>query len=884
MTLRRMVQRLVALMRQSRLERELDDEIQAHLELAERDGLARGLSPAQARDEARRAFGGIQQVKEVHRDDRSARWIENLVRDVRYGGAALRRDPGFTLVAVSVLALGIGANTAMFSLVNGILFQPLPFPNPERIVRVWEAPTPDTSNATTTRTFEELKRRSRAFEALSAESLSTATVPINGEPTRLSGRYVSFDHFTVFGVQPLIGRAFRTEEDQPGATRVVILSHAAWQQHFGGDRGILGRDLLLDNEAHQVIGVLPPGAFDRHRARPQDEPASFWRLNAFTPEELAASSHWLNLVGRLRPGVSIEQAQSDVLSVRAQIADQIPAWKKDWSMAVEPFDRLLVGERLRQSIYIALGAVVLVLLIACANITNLLLARSAARRKEMAVRVALGATRGRIAAQLLTESLVLGALGGAAGVVLAAVLIQAAVPLVPAMPFTAEVTLNLRVLAFAGVMAIAVAVLVGVLPAVRVSTGSAAVALNNAGRGSSGANDRARRLIVGAEVAVSVVLICGAFLLFKSLANLQQVDLGVRVDRVLTMSLDLPYDRYPSGTHRAAFYPQVIERLRAIPGVESAAITGEVPLEGANGENLRLPGRDERLLVRFKRADSDYFSTLGIRVVAGRGFTPADRAGTPYVVVINEALARRLRDTFGLVDPVGASIDLPALGFERDRRAAMTIVGVIGNERVDSDLRAPIDEVAYVPIAQAPRMLVKVAVRTRGGDAMAAVPAIRDAVRQLDSRLALADIRPLEQIWERSLSGLREPVWLIGIFAVVSALLAAIGLYGVLSHSVTQQRREIGIRMALGARANDVLSFVARSTLTMVGLGLAAGVAGAAALTRVTNSLLFEVSARDPWALAAGALGMGAIALAAALIPARRATRVDPTTALRAEG
>ena len=882
MTPRRLAQRLLALFRQGRLDRELDNEVQAHLEMAEQEGLARGLTPEQARDEARRAFGGVAQMREIHRDDRSVRWLENLARDVRYGLAALGRDRGFTFVAVSVLALGIGANTAMFSLVDGILFKPLPFPHPERIVRVWEVTTENTSNSTTTSTFEELKRQGRSFEALSAESLSTATVPVNGEPTRLNGRYVSFDHFDVFGIQPLIGRTFRAEEDRAGAPRVVIISHAAWQTHFGSDSGILGRELLLDNEPHQVIGVLPPGAFDRHRARPLQEPASFWRLNAFTPAELAASSHWLNPVGRLKPGVSIEQAQTDVLAVRAQIADQIPAWKKNWSVKVEPFDEMLIGTNLRQSIYLALGAVVLVLLIACANITNLLLARSASRQKEMAVRVAIGATRGRIAAQLLTESLVLGLLGGAAGIALAAVLIEIAVPLVPAMPFTADVTLSLRVLGFATATAVVVSLLVGVLPAIRVSTGSAAVALNQAGRGSSGVNDRARRMIIAAEVAVSVVLICGAFLLFKSLANLQRVDIGARVDRVVTMSVDLPYARYPSGHHLAAFYPMLIERLQAVPGIASASISGDVPLEGTGGENLQMPGHDDRLLVSFKRADATYFATMGIPVMAGRGFTPEDRVGTPLVAVINEALAGRLRAAFGVDDPVGTTVDLPALGFGRDRRSPMVIVGVIGNERVRSDLRLPNQEIAYVPIAQAPRMQVKLSARTHG-DALAAVPAIREAVRQLDPRLALADIRTMEDIRDRSLSGLREPVWLIGIFALTSALLAAIGLYGVLSHSVTQQRREIGIRMALGARANDVLAFVARSTLTMVGLGLVAGLAGAFALTRVTASLLFEVSTRDPWAFVAGALGMGAIALAAALIPARRATRVDPTTALRSE-
>ena len=326
MTLRRRIARLLALVRKDRIERELNDEVIAHLELAERDALARGLDPAEARRHALRSFGGVEQMKESHRDHRSPRWIENLVNDARYGLASLRREPVFTFVAVSVLALGIGANTAMFSLVDGVLFRPLPFPDPERIVRVWETPTPTTSNSTTTGTFLELKRLGRSFAALSAESLSTATVPINGEPTRLNGRYVSWDHFAVFGVQPMLGRPFAPHEDEAGAARVVILSHAAWQQHFGGDRGILGTTLLLDNEPHEVIGVLPPGAFDRHRARPLEEPASFWRLNAFTKEEIAASSHWLNPLGRLKPGVSLEQAQADVLAVRAQIADQIPQW------------------------------------------------------------------------------------------------------------------------------------------------------------------------------------------------------------------------------------------------------------------------------------------------------------------------------------------------------------------------------------------------------------------------------------------------------------------------------------------------------------------------------------------------------------------------------
>ncbi len=883
MTPRRLFHRVLALVRRDRLERELQGEIAAHLEMAERDAVARGLSPAEARLEARRQFGGVDQVQELHRDARSVRWLDHAARDARHAVTTLGRDRGFAALAIGVLALGIGATTAMFSLVDGVLFKPLPFPSPERIVRVWETPTTTTSNSTTTRTFIELVRQTRVFEALSAESQSSATVDAHGVPVRLTGRYVSADHFTVFGVQPALGRAFHQDEDQPGHDRVLILSHAAWRTHFGADPGIIGRDLRLDNVPYRVIGVLPPGVFDRQRARPLEEPASFWRLNGFTEQELSMGAHWLNPVGRLKPGVTLAEADADVKAVRARIADLMPPWKQQWSIAVEPFDRLLIGDRLRQAIYVALGAVVLVLLIACANVTNLLLTRSAARQKELAVRAALGAGRARIAAQLLVESLVLGLAGGVAGVGVAAVLMRVAIPLLPAMPFTADVVLDLRVLAFATAIAVGAAVLVGMLPAIRSSRGAAAEALNAASRGSSGAHDATRRTIVAVEVAVSVVLLCGASLLFQSLARLRQVDVGARLDGVVTMSVDLPRDRYPSGNALAAFYPVLAERVQAVPGVLSASIAGDVPLEGTGGENLLLPGREERVLVRFKRADHAYFATLGVPVTNGRGFTAADRIGAPYVVVINEALASRLRERFGMQDPIGQLVDLPALGFGPDRRASMTVVGVVGNERVRSDLRAPAEEVAYVPMAQAPRMQVKLAVRTRG-DAAAAVPAIREAVRDADPGLALADIRTMDEIWRGSLSGLTEPAWLVSAFAVVSAVLAAIGVYGVLAHAVAQRRREIGIRMALGARRDDVVRLVMRGTLATVAIGLAAGVAGAAALSRLMQSLLFEVSALEPMAFVVGAAAMVLIAAAAAFVPARRAAGVDPSSALRSEG
>ena len=883
MKLRRRLSRVLALFHRSRLERELEDEVAAHLELAERDALARGLTVAEARREARRQFGGVEQMKESHREDRSTLWLENLIKDTRYGFASLRREPVFAAVAIAVLALGIGANTAMFSIVDAVLLKPLPFPAPDRIVRVWEAPEANSTNATTTRNFIEFKRRNRIFEALSAESLSTATVNIGGVPLRLNGRYVSADHFTVFGVQPILGRAFSDNEDVPGADRVVIISHAAWRQAFGGDPGILNREILLDDSPHRIIGVLPPGVFDRDRGRPQDDVASFWRLNAFTPGEVAGSNHWLNPVGRLKPGVTLEQAQEEMRAVRASIDDLIPEWKRDWGVVVEPYDLRLVGDRLRQSIYLALGAVVTVLLIACANITNLLLARGAARQKEIAMRAALGASRGRIAAQLLSESLVLGIAGGVAGVAAAFVLLQAAVPLLPlAIPYTADVTLNGRVLVFAVVAALAVSGLAGVLPAVRLSKGSLLGGLQDASRGSSGSHDRVRKTIVAAEVALSLVLICGSVLLVKSLTRLQQVDIGVETANVITMSVDLSRGRYPTRAHLTAFYRTIVERLENAPVIEVASISGDIPLEGTGGEFLMMPGREERLLVKFKRADPGYFSTMGIPVVAGRGFTMNDDASAPLVTVINEALAERIESFFGVTVKPGAVVNLPVLGQGTTRRTLMSIAGIIRNERIQGDLRLENDPVAYVPMAQAPRLQVKLSARTSGAPA-AAMPVIRDVIRDVDPMLAIADVRTMEQVRERSLSGLKEPAWLIAIFAVLSAILAALGLYGVVSHAVAQQRREIGIRMALGAQSNDVLSLVVGHVMVTIVGGLVVGIIAAAGAMRVTASLLFEVSALDPSAFVIAAAAMTTVGFVAALIPASRATRVDPTTALRSE-
>jgi putative ABC transport system permease protein len=876
MKLRAAVARVRALYSRRKLDRELDDEILAHLELAERDAIAAGLKPEEARQSARRSFGGIEEMKEDHRDRRSLRWMENLLRDFRYGMGSLAREPGFAAVTVGLLALGIGANSAMFSIVDAVLLKPLPFPEPERMVRVWETP-PGLRNGTTTLTFLDWKRQRDIFEALSVENSTRAAVATSGDPERVSGKLVSADYFQVFGVKPQIGRTFARGEDQPGAPPVVVLSHAFWRTQFAGDPRVLNRDLVLDGEPHRIVGVLPAGSFDR------DE-AVFWKPLIFAPDQMNRGQHWLTPVGRLRAGVSLEQARAKMTVLRASLDGVILL--KDWGFTVDPFAQILVGDTLRRSIYLAFGAVVMVLLIACANVANLALAKGANRRKEMALRAALGASRGRLIGQLVTESLVLCLLGGTAGAALGAILLHVAAPLVAAsLPFTADLSMDLRVLGFAAAAVMAALILAGLLPSLRTSFGKLSSALNQAARGSSGSSAAVRRTIVIGEVAASVVLICGAALLFKSLAKLRQVDAGVRIDHVMTMSVDLPSAAYPSPDSAARFYESVVQRLQAVPGVEQASVSQGLPLQGVQwGEGMVLPGMRENLLVRLKLVDPWYFGALQIPIEAGRGIENRDRAGAPPVVVINQEVARQLSKTFGIAKPVGRAVGIwvPGYGPIPESLVTLQIVGVIRSERT-AGLQAPPELVAYLPLAQAPRQDIKLVVRTRGAPG-AAMPGIREAVRQLDPNLPLGDVMTMEQVKQQSMLWARQPTWVVGAFAGVAALLAALGLYGVLAHAVMQQRREIGIRMALGARSGDVLSHILRSAFSMLMVGLAGGLAGAFALTRVLKSLLFQVSALDPVALAVACVLMTVVGIVAAWIPASRAARVDPMTVLRDEG
>jgi putative ABC transport system permease protein len=866
--------------RKPHLELELEDEIQAHLELAEEDAIGRGLSPEEARRDARLRFGGIEQMKEEHRDRRGIRWMETLLRDFRCGIASLRRAPGFTVVIVGVLAVGIGGTVAMFGVVDAVLLKPLPFPEPDRIVQVWEAPRPGVVNSTTAPQFLAWKRLGTLFDAMGAEQPTSAALNDKNGPTRVAGKLVTAEYFKVFATSMALGRSFRAEEDQPGAAPVLILSHSAWRTDFGADPEILHRRVILDGNSYQVIGVLEPGAFDRDETK-------FWRPLVFTPDELKSPIHWLTVYGRIRRAGTVIQAREQMRSVYASLlANSLMDEDRAGTIAVERLSRLLAGDDLRREIAIAFSGIFIVLLIACANVANLLFARGAARKTELAVRAALGAGRGRLVSQLLTECLALCVLGGAAGIAAAYVLIHIATPLLSqALPFTAEVRINARVLVFAAAVVLGVSLITGAFPAFEASLGNLTDTLKHISRGSSALRMGVRRAIVIAEVALSLVLVCGALLLFRSLQKLERLDTGIRIENLITASINLPEQAYGTPQKAALFYEVLSQRLRSMPGIARVGISTFLPLQWiSNGEGIFIPGTEKPVLIRCKRVDAGYFQALEIPVLMGRGINDRDRLGSSPVVVINQALVARLADVAAIKDPVGKMVRLTSSDYlgQQSVMSDVQIVGVIRSERTASP-GAPDPPVVYVPIAQSPNPEIKFLIRSKR-DLAGVVGSIRRAVREVDPSLPLADVATMQQIRDNTLSPISRPTSLISGFAFVAVLLAAIGLYGLISHSVTQQRKEIGIRMALGAQSSDVLSQVLRGALGLVVGGIVFGLLGTFALTRMMTSLLFEVSPLDPLALAAGCISTMMIGLRAGFLPAHRAAQVDPAAILRDAG
>jgi len=806
-----------------------------------------------------------------------------LGQDIRYGARTLSRAPGYTIVAVLTLALGIGANSAIFSFVDGVLLRPLPYPDADRILLVWEKPPGGGINVVSAMNYLDWKAQGDVFAQTAAISGSSMTLTGRGDPQQWRVARVGAAYFEVFGVQAVLGRTFAPDEDQPGKDHVVVLSHRLWTEQFGGDAGIVGRSITLNNEPYTVIGVLPGGSpFDRTFNR-------VWRPLAFSPGERTRNFHWLQVQARLKPGVTIEQARARMDAIGAQIANDYPDSNKGWGVSLVPYAEAVVGSQLRSSLYVLLTAVGLLLLIGCANLANLTLARGTSRAREVAVRAALGADRGRIVGQLLTENVVLAVAGGVAGVAVGYALMRWLSVMLPPfyLPAVATVAMDTRVLAFALALSVVTGLAFGLAPALHSSRPDLADAMKEGGRGSAGdgGRRRLRNALVVVEVALAFLLLAGSGLLIRSFFRMMNVPLGFDATNVLTLSLPIASDRFPAAGQLSVYVRNIVDRVKAVPSVSGAAATDALPLQGfSNGMPFLIAGRASvdranRQACGFKMVQADYFRVLGIQIVKGRPLTDRDVTGTPPVAVINQSMERRF---FENQDPIGQRILVqeivpgkPALGPE----IPWEIVGVIADERTGG-LEGQTRSGMYVPMDQSPTPFVSLVVRT-AADPAAVSRAVGQAVHEIDRTQAVTDVKTLEQIKTESASSSRLRTTLLAVFAALALALSAVGIYGVISYTVAQRSHEIGVRAALGASGGALLGMVLRDGMSLALAGLALGLAGALGLTRLLSSLLIGVTARDPLTLLLAAVTLAAVALAACVIPARRAAHLDPLVALR---
>jgi putative ABC transport system permease protein len=833
--------------------------------------------------------------------------MNSLLQDFQFGLRMLIKNPIFTLVAVVTLALGIGANTAIFSVVDAVLLRPLPYPEANRLVFLWSTMNsqgvPISGSALPD--YYAWRDQSRVFEGLAGFYNGNFNLSsTGGAPELVEGAYITPNLFQVLKVSPSLGRLFASEEEQFGRHRVVLLSYGLWQRRFAGERDIIGRDIKLGGENYSVAGVMPRGLpfFDN---LPEVE---LWAPISFAPDDNMATrnNHFVNLVGRLKPGVTAEQAQSDVGAIAKSMEVQYSG-NKGLGALIVPMQEQLAGDS-RKALLVLLGAVGFVLLVACVNVANLLLARASARAKELAIRASLGASRSRIMRQVIIECLPLGLIGGVLGALLAIWGIDLLSSLLPAsLPRGNPITVNSRVLIFTFALALLTILIFGLLPALQAARADVRESLNEGGRGGIGSRrqGRIRRLLVIAEVAFALVLLVGSGLMVRSFIKLRQVNLGFTAHNVLTMRVPLPEAKYPFPLTATdprdpaglAFYEQLLTRLRALPGVQAATAATILPLGagGGWGKFLSIEGRTETSiekvpLVSFALVSPDYFRTFGVALRQGRSFAAEDKSNSQLVAIINETLARRF---FPNENPIGKTIWMgppdnllpPEDQTPNNRANRRTIVGVVSDVKGGS-LNRPTSALVYAPLTQHRREgwsnSLMLAVQT-STTPEALTARIREQVRALDSDQPVTSVRTMDQLLSRTLSEAKFSLLLFGLFAALALLLAAIGIYGVMATAVTQRTHEIGLRMALGAQKRDVLRLVIGQGMMLVVIGVAAGLASAVVLTRLMSSLLFGVSATDPLTLGLITLLLGAVALLACYLPARRATKVDPLVALRYE-
>jgi putative ABC transport system permease protein len=805
--------------------------------------------------------------------------MDRLLQDIRYALRSLRKNPGFALVAVLTLALGIGANSAIFSVINGVLLHPLPFRDADRLAMVWidNQPLGIRQDITSYPTYQDWRDQNRVFSDMAAFRPHEVNLTGGFEPERIARTAVTATFFGVLGVEPVRGRGFTAEEEQEGNDRVAVLSHGLWQRRFGGDPGVIGTTVQMNEQEFSVVGIAPRGF---------GFPANTELWIPLAPSEQVREARgvfWLYTIGRLQPGVTMEMAQTEMSGIAARIGQEYEVFSP-FGVFVQPVRDYLVGD-VRTALLVLLGAVAFLLLIASANVANLLLARASAREREIAVRTALGASRGRITAQLLTESVVLGLAGGALGLLFAVGGVRVLRALSPAdLPRIELVQVDSTVLGFTFLIALLTGIAFGLVPSLQVSGNQLTETLREGGRGMAGSHRgrRTRKALVVGEVALALVLLIGAGLLIQSFARLRSVDPGFQPENVLTVRLALGGSQYMEPARVIGFYDELLGRVQQIPGVASAAAASDILLpELANSARVTIEGRattpaEEAIEVPIDAVTPGFFRTFGTPLLRGRDFAATDTEESTLVAIINETMARRFwPDT----DPIGKRY---RYGTGPDNQSPWrTVVGVVADARrsgVEQEARPS----TFLPHRQRPSPAMTLLVRTTA-DPLALVSAVRREVREIDPNQPMAEIATLEALLSERLAQRRFNAVLLGVFSALALLLAIVGVYGVIAYMVNQSTREIGIRMALGARSVDVLRLVLRQVSTLVLLGIGIGVATALVLSRTLSGMLFGTSPTDPATYVGIALLLTVTALIASYLPARRATRVDPMIALRAE-
>ncbi|HEV2856052.1 MAG TPA: ABC transporter permease [Thermoanaerobaculia bacterium] len=875
--LKKASRRLQTLSDRDRFERDLDDELKFHLEMETAKNVERGMSPAEARALARRELGPVDLFKDEVRDARGVTWLDDVRRDVRFGLRSLRRSPAFTLVAVLCLALGIGANAALFSVINSVLLRPLPYPEPERLVRVYETMADSgPGGGAAVPNYRDWAAQSTAFEALTAWVRGSRNLQLSGEAQRIRTTEATPNLFRMLHARALRGRVFVPGQDEPGRSPVVVISEALWRQRFGGDPSLVGQAIRLDGAPYTVIGIMPASFAFPPLSR---EATDAWLL--YEPQPMLAesrSAHFLDVAGRLKPGSSLEQASAQLKQIAARIEKAFPREQEGRSVLLQPLRESIVG-RTRPALMILFSAVFLVLLIACANVANLLLARAAVRQREVAVRLALGAGRSRLVRQFLVESLVLALAGALLGLLLAYWGLAALAPLVEmALPLSGGMPLDGRVFLFLLAVAAFSGIAFGLVPALQASRGDVRESLaESAGRTTAdGGQRRFRSALVVVEIALSLLLLIVAGLLLRGFLNVSKVNPGLVSQGVLTAHMALP----GAGSQNVPrFYRPMLERVRALPGVRSAAVISMLPVQssGTSG-SYAVEGRPpvptpQMPMAEIRLASPGFFRSLGIPL-RGRDFDERDGEPEPRKIIVNDVLARR---EFPGQNPIGRRILYDGFSLE--------IIGVVGDVHQAGLDQAPLAEI-YKPYTdpQYADLLSDMALVVKtSGDPSALAGDVQRAVREVDPGVPLYAVSAMDQVISDSLASRRLMLGLLGLFAGIALILSAAGLYGVISYLVAQRTREIGMRMALGAQARDVLRLVMGQGAGLTAAGIALGLLGALAATRVLENLLYGVSARDPLTFAGIAVLLALVALAATWLPARRAARVDPMVAIRNE-